>query len=128
MIQLTFELRLILAVLTCYRLARLIARDDGPFFLFKRIRYWAKDRAWIEARDLGRIDYSTNGGEEIADRHYGKWHTLAEALDCPYCVGVWVSIPLFLFVIYPITVSDLFMLLMAISGAQAWLWGMVDKK
>lgn len=126
--NLTFELRLILAILSCYRLARLIARDDGPFFLFKRARYWAKDRAWIEARDLGRIDYPTNGREEINDRHYGKWHTLAEALDCPYCCGVWVSIPLFLFVIYPITVSDLFMLLMAISGTQAWLWGMVERK
>lgn len=124
--NLTFELRLILAILSCYRLARLIARDDGPFFLFKRIRYWAKDRAYFEAIDAGMADTSIING--IKDRHYGKWHTLAEALDCPYCVGVWVSLPLFLFVIYPMTVGDLFMLLMAISGAQAWLWGMVDRK
>lgn len=109
-----------------YRLARLIARDDGPFFLFKRIRYWAKDRAYFEAIEAGMADTSIVNG--IKDRHYGKWHTLAEALDCPYCAGVWLSIPLFLFVIYPITVGDLFMLLMAISGAQAWLWGVVDKK
>lgn len=124
---LTFELRLILAILSCYRLARLIARDDGPFFLFKRVRYWAKDKAWIEA-DINEGIIRQNGKVEIDDRWMGKWRTLAEALDCPYCVGVWVSIPLFLFVIYPMTVGDLFMLLMAISGAQAWLWGMVDKK
>jgi hypothetical protein len=121
--SLTFELRLILAVLSCYRLARLIARDDGPFFLFKRVRYWAKDKAWWEAKNAGMV---TNN--QMSDRHYGKWHTLAEALDCPYCAGVWVSIPLFLFVIYPTQPTDLFMLLMAISGGQAWLWGMVDKK
>lgn len=128
-----FELRLILAILSCYRLARLIARDDGPFFLFKRVRYWTKDRAWLEAHYSNNTitdkPQSSNPADyQIADRHYGKWHTLAEALDCPYCCGVWLSIPLFLFVIYPMTVSDLFMLLMAISGAQAWLWGMVDKK
>jgi len=118
-----FLIRLILAILTCYRLARLIARDDGPFFLFKRIRYWAKDMDWNKAeRDREIFDGA------IDDRYYSWQHTLAEALDCPYCIGVWVSIPLFLFVIYPMTVSDLFMLLMAISGAQAWLWGMVDKK
>ena len=128
MINISFELRLILACLTCYRLARLVARDDGPFFLFKQVRYWAKDRAYKEAIIAGRIDNKDTAKPTINDRHYGKWHTLAEALDCPYCVGVWVSIPLFLFVIYPMTVSDLFMLLMAISGVQAWLWGMVDKK
>jgi len=117
--------RLVLAVFSTYRLARLIARDDGPFFLFKRIRYYAKDKAWIEADKASMLK-----GNPLAidDRHYGKWHTLAEALECPYCCGVWVSIPLFLFVIYPMIATDLFMLLMAISGAQAWLWGIVDRK
>ena len=122
-VNLSLELRLVLACLTCYRLARLIARDDGPFFLFKRVRYWAKDRAWYEAMEVNE-----NNGTEVSDRHYGKWHSLAEGLECPYCAGVWLSLPLFLFVIYPMIITDLFMLLMAISGAQAWLWGMVDKK
>lgn len=117
-------IRLFLAVMTCYRLARLIARDDGPLFLFKRVRYWVKDKAWIEA-DLA--DNISIGVEVIEDRHYGKWHSLAEGLDCPYCLGVWFSIPLLLFVIYPMTLTDLFMLLMTISGVQAWLWGMVNK-
>lgn len=125
--ELTLELRLILAIFTCYRVARLISRDDGPLFLFKRVRYWAKDKAWIEADLADEINY-TGEGEAIDDRHYGKWHSLAEALECPYCLGVWFSLPLFLFVIYPMTVTDLFMLLMTISGVQAWLWGMVDKK
>lgn len=120
------ELRLILAVLACYRLARLITRDDGPFFWFKRVRYWVKDKAFYEAGN--RVTITTSGDVKFDDRWFGKWHSLAEGLECPYCIGVWVSIPLFLFVIYPMTVSDLFMLLMAISGAQAWLWGMVERK
>jgi len=115
--------RLVLAIFSTYRLARLIAKDDGPLFLFKRVRYWAKDRAWMEADLADEI----NEVEVIEDRHYGKWHSLAEGLECPYCLGVWLSIPLFLFVIYPMTITDLFMLLMTISGVQAWLWGMANK-
>jgi len=128
-VNLSFEFRLILAILTCYRLARLIAKDDGPFFLFKRIRYWAKDRAYREASFANKVEANEETRKwVINDRHYGKWHTLAEGLECTYCAGVWVSIPLFLFVVYPTIATDLFMLLMAVSGAQAWLWGMVDKK
>jgi hypothetical protein len=90
------------------------------------VRYWAKDKAWYEAGVVDKIDYK-NKPLAIDDRYYDKWHSLAEALECPYCLGVWLSIPLFLFVIYPMTVTDLFMLLMAISGVQAWLWGMANK-
>jgi hypothetical protein len=124
---LSFELRLILAILSCYRLARLIARDDGPLFWFKRVRYWAKDKAWKEAEKTGNL-IRTVQPMLIHDRYYGKWHSLAEALECPYCIGIWLSIPLLLFVIYPTQPADLFMLLMAISGGQAWLWEMVDRK
>lgn len=120
-------IRLFLAVMTCYRLARLIAHDDGPLFLFKRVRYWVKDKAWIEASDNNAIVFIGTPEQEINDRHYGKWYSLAEGLECPFCLGVWFSIPLFLFVIYPMTLTDLFMLLMTISGVQAWLWGMVNK-
>jgi len=117
-----FLIRLMLAIFTCYRLARLIAKDDGPLFLFKRVRYWAKDRAWLEGSTI-----NAGGVRTMDDRHYGKWHSLAEALECPYCLGVWLSIPLFLFVIYPMTITDLFMLLMTISGVQAWLWAVANK-
>jgi hypothetical protein len=113
-----FLIRFILAIFTCYRLARLVAKDDGPLFVFKRVRYWVKDKAWYEAGVVDKIDYK-NKPLTIDDRYYGNWHSLAEALECPYC--------LFLFVIYPMTVFDLFMLLMAISGVQAWLWGMANK-
>ena len=127
-ISLSLELRLILAILTCYRLARLIARDDGPLFLFKRVRYWANDKAWFEAKQAGMIRNVNPVDNPIDDRWFSAWHSLADGLECPYCVGVWASIPLLLFVVYPMTVTDLFMLLMAISGGQAWLWGMVDRK
>lgn len=122
-LELTLVFRLLLAIATCYRLARMIATDDGPGFIFKQLQYWVKDKEYLEAKEAGAL---TAKGE-IEDRWYGKWHNLAEGLTCPYCAGVWVSLPLFIFVIYPTTISDLFLLLMAINGGQAFLQSL-DKK
>lgn len=108
-----FDLRLILAILTCYRLARMIAEDDGPLFVFKRARYWVKDKA-----------YWNNFGIEPDDRHFGKWHNLAEGLSCAYCTGIWLSLPIFALVVWPTYPGDLFLILMAISGGQAFLWSL----
>lgn len=110
-------IRLLLAILTCYRLARMVALDDGPFFVFKRIRYWAKDRAYYEAWAEGE----TKPTDEVSDRHFGKWHNLAEGISCPFCVGTWLSLPLFLLVVKPRKRGDMFLLLIAISGGQAFL-------
>lgn len=120
MIELNSLGRLLLAALTCYRLARMIAQDDGPFFLFKRIRYWAKDKAWFEAENARMIN-RTVIPIEISDRHFGRWHNLAEGISCAYCVGVWLSLPLFIMWLYPSYQGDLFLVLMSISGVQAFL-------
>ena len=108
---LNFELRLILAVFALYRLARMLALDDGPFFIFKRVRYWVKDKAYYEM-DMGDI---------ISDRHFGKWHNLSEGITCPFCVGVWLSLPLFALLIWPTQTGDMFLLLVSLSGMQAFL-------
>lgn len=110
------ELRLILSILTCYRLALLVSEDDGPFFIFKRVRYWLKDKAFYEMMD-NKLEYN----EANKDRWFGKWHNLAEGLSCPYCTGVWSSLPLILLNIKPTTLGDLFLILMSISGGQAFL-------
>ena len=99
----TFELRLILAILTCYRLARMIALDDGPLFVFEHIRQMVKVKADNEAYNLG------------------KWHNLSEGLACPYCVGIWLSLPLLALLIWPTVYGDWFLVLLAISGGQAFM-------
>lgn len=116
-ILMSFELRLILAIFTCYRLAQMIALNDGPFFIFKRIRYWVKDTAYWQAYDSDQI----NTGNQIDDRYFGKWHNIAEGLACPYCVGIWLSLPLFALLIWPSFYGDWFLILIAISGGQAYL-------
>lgn len=111
-----FDIRLLLAILTCYRLARMVAKDDGPFFLFKRVRYWIKDKAWYNAG----MPLLTDEGN-LPDRYFGHWHNLAEGLSCPYCTGVWLSLPVLAMVLWPTYYGDLFLVLMAVSGGQAFL-------
>jgi len=113
-------LRFLLTVFTCYRLARLIALDDGPFFMFKRVRYWVKDKAFYEADEAGMLILA-DSSNLISDRHFGRWHNLAEGITCPFCVGIWLSLPLFALLVWPTYYGDLFLLLMAISGGQTFL-------
>lgn len=103
-------LRLLLAVFTCYRLARMIAMDDGPGFYFERLRLWAQDKADKEKNNLG------------------KWHSLAEGLGCPFCAGVWVSLPLFALILWPTQIGDMFLLLISISGMQAFMQSLDAKR
>ena len=114
-------LRFILAVFTLYRLARMLALDDGPFFIFKRVRYWVKDRAWREMEKAGHLSKMTNGKWDIDDRYFGKWHNLAEGITCPFCIGIWLSLPLFALLLWPTYYGDLFLMLVSLSGAQAFL-------
>src|SRR6185503_16985226 len=110
MLPISDYLRLLLAVLTCYRLARMIAMDDGPGFFFERLRLWAQDKADKEKSNLG------------------KWHNLAEGLGCPFCAGVWVSLPLFALLLWPTVYGDMFLLLLSISGAQAFMQSLDAKR
>lgn len=120
-LEITWAFRLFLCVLTCYRLAKFISEDDGPGFIFERLRVWAKDKAWLEAETNKAIVYYDNPGGEIDKRWYGKRYSLSEGLSCPYCVGLWLSFPLFLMFLFPTQVGDLFLLLMSISAGQAYL-------
>lgn len=55
--------RLVIAVLATWRLAHLIAREDGPFDIIVRLR--------------GRV----------GDRLVGQ------LMDCPYCLSLWIAVP-----------------------------------
>jgi Protein of unknown function (DUF1360) len=55
--------RLTVAVLATWRVAHLVAREDGPFDVIVRLRLRAG------AGVVGRL------------------------MDCPYCVGLWIAVP-----------------------------------
>jgi hypothetical protein len=54
-----------LAALAIYRVARMVAEEDGPAFVFKRLR------------------------ERYTDQH----SSIALGLRCPYCIGFWAALP-----------------------------------
>lgn len=122
--ELPWGFRLFLCILACYRLAKLISEDDGPLFVFKRIRYWAKDRAWFEAEENHAIIHNDVVNGEVSDRWFGHWHSLAEGLECPYCVGLWLSVPLFLMLSFPFWWGDVFLVFISISAGAAILQGL----
>jgi hypothetical protein len=54
-----------LAVLASYRVAHMIANEDGPGFVFLRVRAWAMRWPWLEA-----------------------------GISCPLCFSFWVALPM----------------------------------
>ncbi len=96
-------LRFILAAFTAYRLAQLVAIDDGPRDVFLRFRTWA-----------GAYEYGADG-RPASD--LGRWAA------CPFCVGVWAGALCAVFVWLG---WDIVLLPLGIAGAQAWLQGRRD--
>jgi hypothetical protein len=68
------SVRLLLAAFAVYRAAGLIALDSGPFGAFERLRALAGRWAAYKPR-------------------YSLAWSLAEGLNCPYCLGVWLAAP-----------------------------------
>jgi len=89
----SIEVRLVLAALAVYRLAQLIAIDDGPGQVFRRLR--------------GRF---VTGG-------------MADLVHCPYCLGVWFAALLAPLVLWPCGVGDVLLIALGVAGAQSWLQG-----
>lgn len=96
-------INLILAVLASYRLTILITQDDGPFFVFKRIRDWS-DQQHEKGRFLG----------------------FNEAVYCAYCVGIYTSAFCALFVT-KFTLQNFIMFTFAIAGGQIVLHKIFDE-
>lgn len=94
-------LRWILAALACYRLAELVALDEGPFRIFARFRAWAG----CHPNDLIR-------------------ENVAELVHCPYCLGVWFGALCAALAFWPTWPGDLFLAVLGLAGAQSILTGL----
>lgn len=99
--MLNLWVRLLLAVLATYRLASLLAREEGPFSVFDRLRAY-----------LGAYDYDENGMPETA---WGR------GISCVFCVGVYMA-GLLLFLVYlPTLTGDILLTWLGIAGGQVFL-------
>lgn len=91
----------VLGVFAVYRLAKMIALEEGPFSVFYRLQ-----------EKLGGFDLAENGFPKTL------WGRL---ITCPHCVGIYVSV-FVLFLIYTNTwFGFLFVAWFGIAGAQSFL-------
>ncbi|MDI9549644.1 MAG: hypothetical protein QM346_18785 [Chloroflexota bacterium] len=94
-------LRLALAVLASYRLARLIALEEGPAGVLVHLREWA-----------GAYDYGENGEPAT---------NLGRGISCQLCVGVWAALPAAALALWPTRPGTAALAWLGIAGAQAFL-------
>jgi len=96
-------LELFTVVFATYRMAHLFPKDDGPFFVFKRIR------SYLLTKEMQEND------------EYGRWANLSEAINCVYCVGLYAALFCSLVMLLNNFYGNLFLLIMAIAGGQSLL-------
>lgn len=102
-------IRLLLAACAVYRAAQLLPFDDGPAYVFRRMR--------------ARLDKAAEREGLAAGRATGPWHSLRDGLTCPYCLGVWLAAGAAWLALYPTPAGDLLLAWLGLAGAAAWLQG-----
>lgn len=95
--------QLIIAILATYRLAHLLPEDEGPFFIFTRIRIFTGAKSMMEGEPLGR------------------WANLDNGINCTYCCGLYAAILVALLVLWQNYYGNVFLLIFAIAGGQSLL-------
>jgi hypothetical protein len=91
------------AILATYRLSHLLPDDEGPLFIFTRIRSFAASMMINENKELG------------------FWANVDSGINCAYCCGLYAAIFVSLLVVWNNFYGNLFILVFAIAGGQSLL-------
>jgi len=97
------EVRLVLLAFATYRIAELITIDEGPYGIFEGIRSFFKKKAMLSGK---QNSFTMN---------------IAKLLECPFCVGIWISIVAGFVYLWYNPVADFVTIIFAIAGIQAFL-------
>jgi hypothetical protein len=92
------------AVLATYRLAHLLPEDEGPFFIFTRIRSYISTKMMMEN-----------------NLELGFWANVDSGINCIYCCGLYAAFFVALLVVWNNFYGNLFILVFAIAGGQSLL-------
>ncbi len=113
MFELPVWARLVLAVFATFRLARLLARDEGPAGVFEKLR-----------TALGAYDYGPeqdDAGQPMARTSLGR------LMVCPHCLGVYAAVLCAGLFLWAHPLAALVLLALGIAGAQSWLQSLGDR-
>lgn len=94
----------ILAILASYRVARMIALEDGAFDVFTNIR--------------GKLE------------SWNSEHWITRGLNCPLCIGFWASLAFALVLAHQDSAmgrSEILLAWLGIAGAQTILHLLIEK-
>lgn len=94
-------INIIIVSFAVYRLAKMITKEDGPFFWFSSWR-----------NKIGQ--YSQNKGTAVK--------SLAFLFECPHCFGVYVAA----FAVFTYEQLFLFWLILAVAGIQSFIQSIED--
>jgi hypothetical protein len=108
----------LLGVLSVYRLAVLIAIDDGPGDWCVALRTW-----------LGAYEYREDPTPRLpgASAQWRARSNLGRAISCPRCLSMWVAIPVALLLFWHTGLAILVVWL-ALSGGAIWLWEVTNRE
>jgi hypothetical protein len=100
-------IQFLIAILATYRLAHLLPEDEGPFFIFTRIRLFIGTKAMMENNELG------------------FWANVDSGINCVYCCGLYAAMLVSLLILWQNYYGNIFLLIFAIAGSQSLLqkWG-----
>ena len=96
-------LRFFLAIFATYRLAQFLPYDDGPLFIFQRIRDFADSKAKAQQES----------GNEL-----GFWVNVNAGVHCPMCMGLYAAALCTALFIWPSGWGDMALLILALAGGQ----------
>ena len=94
-----------LAILATYRLAQLFPYDDGPFYVFKRVRIW--------------LEIKKQASHILEKDHLSFWPMINDLATCPYCWGLYIAAAWALLI--ATNPYEFLLFWFAISGGQALL-------
>lgn len=124
---------LIIAILATYRIAHLFSEDDGPFYVFTRIRNYLREKAVLsyckvnsykdEAMEITFYEYEVTNDMLLSgeNKDFGIWINFYTGINCPYCVGLYAAILTGSLVALNNYYGNLFLLVFAIAGGQSLL-------
>ncbi len=112
--------RIVITILAVYRLALLFPRDDGPLFVFRRIRLYAEKKAILEQ---GRLRERFKNGEFKDEEKIllGPRSNFYEGIFCPDCMGLYMSALCIALLFLPTIPGDIFLGIFGLAGGQTFL-------
>ena len=118
-------LRFVKCALAVFRLAHMLWWENGPFDIFDWLRSKVGIRWAITEEYQGGWGYSSSGwhSPEVLEGRTSNGSFLAELLNCPLCLSIWIALPVMVAYRLRRQMLDAVVDWLALSGVALLLFG-----